>query len=41
MKVDEGVYQWKAWSGLSLEELCRTAYEVIQSEETSAVGLTG
>ena len=41
MKVDEGVYQWKAWSGLSLEELCETAYEVIQPEETSAVELTG
>ena len=41
MKVDEGVHQWKAWSGLSLEELCWRAYELIQSEETSAVELTG
>ena len=41
MKVDEDVYQWKAWSGLSLEELCQTAYEVIQPEETHAVELTG
>ena len=42
MKVDEGVYQWKGWSGLILEELYhQTAYEVIQSEETSAVELTG
>ena len=40
-KVDEDVHQWKVWSGLILEQLCQTAYEVLHSEEPSAAELTG
>ena len=41
VKVDEGVHQWRAWSGLILEQSCQTGYEVLHPEEPSEAELAG
>jgi len=41
VRVDEGVHQWRASSGLILEQLCQTGYEVLHPEEPSEAELAG